>query len=110
MFKKSEGKFGQFMSRKEVAVWIGRALSSSEVAMRMILQLSDVMILQQQVIQALYEQRAAEPQSAEATEALQEMEQGLSKKLQGTLGEIRSQIQPILKSLDESCHTLEDML
>jgi hypothetical protein len=110
MFKKSEGKYGQIMTRKEVAVWMGRALSSSEVAMRMILQLSDVIILQQQVIQALYEQHAAQPQSAEVTEALQEMEQGLSKKLQGTLGEISGQIQPILRSLDESCQTLEGML
>lgn len=110
MFKRSEGKHGQIMTRKEVAVWIGRALSSSEVAMRMILQLSDVIILQQQVIQALYEQRAAQPQGDEATKALEEMEQGLSKKLQGTLGEIRGQLQPILKSLDESCQTLETML
>ena len=78
--------------------------------MRMLLQLSDVIILQQQVIQALYKGHTEQPQSGEADEALQEMEQGLSKKLQGTLGEIRGNIQSILKNIDDSCQGLEVML
>ena len=49
-------------------------------------------------------------QSPEANEAFREMEQGLSKRLQGTLGEIHDQIQPIIKSIDEACKTLEGML
>ena len=56
MFKKSNGKPSPIMTRKEVAVWVGRALSSSEVAMRMLLQAVDVITLQQQVIEALHEQ------------------------------------------------------
>jgi len=110
MFKKSDGKASPIMTRKEVAVWVGRALSSNEVAMRMILQLVDVITLQQQVIQALHEKMTTETQSSEASDALHEMEQGLSKKLQGSLGEIHDQIQPILKTIDESCRNLESML
>jgi hypothetical protein len=110
MFKKSRGNDRETMARQEVAVWMGRALSSSEVALRFLLQLVDVITLQQQVIQALYERQSAQTQSAEASEALREMEQGLSKDLQDRLGEIREQLHPILKSLDESCQTLEAML
>jgi hypothetical protein len=110
MFKKSRGKDSETMARQEVAVWMGRALSSSEVTMRFLLQLADVITLQQQVIQALYEGQSSQTQSAESSEALQEMEQGMSKNLQDRLNEIRDQIQPIIKSLDESCQTLEAML
>ncbi len=110
MFKKSKVKPNPIKTRKEVAVWVGRALSSNEVAMRMLLELADVITLQQQVIQALHEKISTNTQSPEASEALHEMEQGLSKKLLGTLSEIHDQIQPILKSIDESCKTLEGML
>jgi FtsZ-binding cell division protein ZapB len=110
MFKKSNGKPSPIMTRKEVAVWVGRALSSSEVAMRMLLQAVDVITLQQQVIEALHEKITMDTQSPEANEAFREMEQGLSKRLQGTLGEIHDQIQPIIKSIDEACKTLEGML
>ena len=110
MFKKSRGNESETMARQEVAVWVGRSLSSSEVALRFLVQLVDVVTLQQQVIQALYEGQSAQPQSAEASEALREMEQGLSKNLQDRLSEIREEIHPILKSLDESCQTLQAML
>jgi hypothetical protein len=100
----------EVMVRQESALWLGRALSSSEVGIRFLLQLVDVIRLQQQVIQALYEQQTGHPISPWTEEALKEMEQGLSKKIQQEMNEIDEQLQPILGSLDESCQTLENML
>jgi hypothetical protein len=85
-------------------------MSSNEVTIRLLLQLTDVITVQQQVIQALYEQSISPDVSDSAREALQEMDQGLSDKLQGKMSEINEQLQPILKIVDESCQNLESML
>jgi hypothetical protein len=110
MVKKKTGKTGEPMTRQEAAVWLGRALSSNEVAIRLLLQLTDVISLQQQAIQALYEQSVSFGESDATREAFQQLECGLSDDLQAKLNELRKQLQPILKMVDEACRNLENML
>src|SRR5215470_9634041 len=47
------------MSRQETAIWLGRAMSTSEVTLRVVLELLDVVAFQQAVIKQLYEQGQA---------------------------------------------------
>ena len=44
------------MSRQETAIWLGRAMSTSEVTLRVVLELLDVVAFQQAVIEQFYEQ------------------------------------------------------
>jgi hypothetical protein len=98
------------MPRQESALWLGRALSTNEVLLRALLQTMDIVQVQQQVIQALHERARADAQHGDPSEALEQMEQGLSAELQAKLADLREQLAPILDMVDESCRTLEGML
>jgi hypothetical protein len=98
------------MERHEAVVWLGRSMSTHEVSMRVILQLLDAITIQQNVIQALYERSAGIEGAQATTEALGQMDLGLTRDLLKRLGEVRDEIKPILSMVDESCRTLEKML
>lgn len=98
------------MGRKETAVWLGRALSTNEVTMRLLLQMADVVSVQGQVIQALHEQVQSRPLEASSEQILASMDADLPAVLQGKLAEIHDQLAPILKQVDESCKALEGMI
>jgi hypothetical protein len=104
------GKKSDIMERKETAVWLGRSMSTHEITMRMVLQLLDVVTIQQQVVQALYEKTQGEIDGGPPLEALEQLEQGLSDDILQRLTEIRGQITPVLQVVDDSCQTLEKML
>jgi hypothetical protein len=110
MLRRGRGKKSETMGRKETAVWLGRALSTNEVTMRLLLQMADVIAVQGQVIQALYERTHSKPLRASSEEVLEKMDADLSAVLQEKLAGIHDQLAPILEQVDESCKALEGMI
>ena len=100
----------QVMPRQESALWIGRSLSTNEVLLRTLLQMMDIAQVQQQVIQALHERLPASASNDQPSEAVERMEEGLSRELEAKLAGLREQLEPILSMVDESCQALEEML
>jgi hypothetical protein len=110
MLRKNRGAKAEMMGRKETAVWLGRALSTNEVTMRLLLQMADVISVQQQVIQALYERALSKQQGPASSESLERMDADLSTVMQKKLAGIHDQLEPILEQVDKSCRTLEGMI
>ena len=99
------------MSRQETALWLGRAMSTTEVNLRVTLQLMDVIDFQQRVIQALTEKvTPAQGDGQGLSGVLLEVDHGATKGILDKLVERRSELEPILKAVDEACHKLEGML
>jgi hypothetical protein len=98
------------MGRKEAAVWLGRALSTDELTLRLVLQLLDVMAFQQGVIQDLVEKAGAQSTNGHPTEAMKAMDAGASKRILQELNDLRGQIKPVLEAVEQSCTQLEKML
>ena len=102
---------GNVMGRQEAAVWLRSALSTNEVNLHVTLQLMDVIDFQQRVIQALAEKIAPQPgDGQQLTGALLEIEQGATKGILDKLVELRGELKPVLKGVDDACHKLEGML
>ena len=109
VFKRKSNGSGEYIDRHEAAVWLGRAMSTHEVSIRVIMQLLDAVTIQQNVIQALYE--ASQGVATEASaDAFEQMEVGLSRDLLLRIEEVRHELKPILEMVDQSCGTLKDML
>jgi hypothetical protein len=101
-----------FMNRKETSLWLGRAMSTSEVTLRSVLQLLSVIAFQQKAIQALYDQL----QSGTAEfltsppalrEALAPLNNGASQDILKKLAELEEQLKPVLEIVDQACAQLE---
>ena len=110
VFRRKSSVSGEYMERQEAAVWLGRSMSTHEVSIRVILQLLDAITIQQSVIQALYERIEGVADGGASEEALEQMDVGLSDDLRLRLEEVRNEIDPILKMVDQSCKSLEKML
>jgi hypothetical protein len=108
--KRHKGKEPEGMDRQEVAVWLGRSMSTHEVMLRVVTQLVDIVTLQQQVIQGLYDKSLGYSDGGPPVEALKRLDNGLSEDLMSRLAEISDQISPILGMVDDSCQELEGML
>jgi hypothetical protein len=100
----------QSMRRQEAAVWLGRAMSTNEVTLRVTLQLLDVITFQQRAIQALYEKSSPVSGNGQPTGVLLELEQDASKGILAKLTEVRDQLTPVLKVVDDACRQLEKMI
>jgi thiamine kinase-like enzyme len=97
------------MSRQETAVWLGRALSTNEVTLRVVLELLDVVAFQQAVIKQFYEQdhvvsvnhndQASEPEMSE-----------VSQKIVEKLTQLREELDPVLKTVEDACQQFEKMI
>jgi hypothetical protein len=107
---KSPGKSdpkNQFMNRKETSLWLGRSMSTSEVAIQTLLKLAPIIAFQQQVLQALVDlQQPGSPDAAQPA-AITEMKTGASQEILKTLSEIDEQLKPIAKAVDQACAQLE---
>jgi hypothetical protein len=99
------------MGRQEAAVWLGRAMSTNEVNLRVTMQLLDVIDFQQRLIQALYEKIAPIPGNGQPPASVfLEVDQGATKGILDKLTEWRSELDPVLKVVDDACRKLEGML
>lgn len=101
-----------FMNRKETSLWLGRAMSTSEVTLRSILQLLSVISFQQKVIQAMYDQlqsgnaKISWPSPA-AQGPLTELSNGGSQDILKSLAELEEKLKPVLQMVDQACAQLE---
>src|SRR6266568_117660 len=91
------------MSRQETAIWLGRALSTNEVTLRVVLELLDVVAFQQAIIKQLYEQ-------GHAVEPSLNIEPGTSQKIVEKLTQLREELDPVLKTVEDACQRLEKMI
>ena len=102
---------GNIMSRQEAAVWLGRALSTNEVNLRMTLQLMDIIDFQQRAIQALTDKLASQSGDGQHPAGpLFEVDQGATQGILNKLVELRGELEPVLKVVDDACRKLEAMM
>jgi len=100
----------EMVGRQEFAVWLGRAMSTSEVTLRVVVQLLDVISLQQQTIQAVFEGVRASHDDRSAKEVQKEFEQDSSAKILEQLADVRKELRPVLRAVDKACRQLKDMI
>lgn len=98
------------MSRQETAIWLGRAMSTGEVTLRVVLELLDVVAFQQAIIKQLYEQGQAVHLDGQATEPSLNIEPGTSQKIVEKLTQLREELDPVLKTVEEACQRFENMI
>lgn len=101
-----------FMNRKETSIWLGRAMSTSEVTLRSILQLLSVIAFQQKAIQALYDQLQSgtagfPPPSLSLQGSPADLGDGASQNILKKLAELEEQLKPVLEIVDQACAQLE---
>lgn len=100
------------MSRQETAIWLGRALSTNEVTLRVVLELLDVVAYQQAIIKQLFEQGHAGPMydHGQASEPSLNIEPGTSQKIVEKLTQLREELDPVLKTVEDACQRFEKMI
>jgi hypothetical protein len=98
------------MGRKEAAVWLGRALSTDELTLKLLLQLLDVVAFQQGVIQDLAQKAGSQSTNGKPSEAMKAMDAGAGKRILQELNDLRGQIKPVLDAVEKSCTQLEKMI
>ena len=97
-------------SRQETAVWLGRAMSTSEVALRVVTQMLDLIEIQQRTLQAMQEV-ITQSEGISIPEGLgQALKEGTSPETLKQLEEIRQELKPVLKAIDDACTKLERMI
>jgi|SRR5215470_2683962 len=98
------------MSRQETALWLGRAMSTSEVTLRVVLELLDVVAFQQAIIKEFYEQGLAMHLDVQADEPSLNIEPGTSQKIVEKLTQLREELDPVLKTVEDACQRFENMI
>jgi hypothetical protein len=98
------------MSRRETALWLGRAMSTSEVTLRVVLELLDVVAFQQAIIKQFYEQGQAVHLDGQANELSLDIEPGTSQKIVEKLTQLREELEPVLKTVEDACQRFENMI
>ncbi len=103
--KKNSGQF--IMTRKETAVWLGRALSTSEVNLQTMLKLVQIMIFQQKVIDELYKEIRESLDEVPKADIFVELDEGASGQILTKLEEIEEQLKPIATMVSQACEQLQ---
>jgi hypothetical protein len=106
--KKEELK--DVMSRRETAIWLGRAMSTNEVTLRVVLELLDVVAFQQAIIKEFYEQSHGTQDNGQTSEPSLEIEPGTSQKILEKLTQLREQLDPVLKTVEDACQQFEHII
>lgn len=100
------------MSRQETAIWLGRALSTNEVTLRVVLDLLDVVAFQQAALKQLTEQareRSLEKGSEEMVVG-QELEEEVAQKVVEKLARWREELTPVLQAVENACQQCEKII
>jgi hypothetical protein len=100
------------MSRQETTIWLGRAMSTNEVTLRVVLELLDVVAFQQAIIRQFYEhgQTVPAPDNGQASEPSLNIEPGTSQKIVEKLTQLREELDPVLKTVEDACQQFEKMI
>lgn len=114
MMRRQPGKDipAENMSRRETAVWLGRALSTNEVTLRVVLDLLDVVAFQQAAIKRLTErgQLRSSDEEGERTEEDQDLELDVAQKVVEKLARWREELTPVLQAVEDACQQCEKMI
>ena len=101
------------MSRQESALWLGRAMSTNEITLRVVLELLDVVAFQQAVIKDLYEPgttAGVNGQPSQPPESGLKIEPGISEKILEKLTQLREELNPVLKTVEDACQQFETLI
>jgi len=96
------------ISRQEAVIWLGRAMSTNEVTLRVVLELLDVVAFQQALLKNLTDQARAD--DVNGAEPPLEIEPGTAEKILEKLTQLREQVTPTLKVVEDACRQFEGML
>ena len=96
------------ISRQEAVIWLGRAMSTNEITLRVMLELLDVVAFQQAQLKNLTEHDTAGSEN-NAAPPLQ-IEPGTAEKILEKLTQLREQVTPTLKIVEDACRQFEEML
>lgn len=100
------------MSRQETAVWLGRALSTNEITLRVVMDLLDVVAVQQAAIKQLSEQGGDRslPGNGQVDQTTPPEESDILQKVVEKLTQWREDLTPVLKAVEEACQQFEEVL
>ncbi len=100
------------MNRQETALWLGRAMSTNEVTLRVVLELLDVVAFQQAIIKEFYEQGRAVPvhDNGRTSESSLPIDPDISHKIVEKLTKWREELDPVLKTVEDACQQFEKMI
>ncbi len=102
------------MKRQETALWLGRAMSTNEVTLRVVLELLDVVAFQQATIKEFYEQGHVAPtpgqDNGRTSESSLTIDPDISHKLVEKLTKLREELDPVLKTVEDACQQFEKMI
>ena len=100
----------KMMDQKEIAIWLGRAMSTSEITLRVVNQLLDVMMLQQHMIRVVANRLTYPEAESQLEEIQEELEGGSPSKIIEQLTSIQNDVKPVLRAVDDSCQKLKEMI
>lgn len=101
------------ISRQEAVIWLGRAMSTNEITLRVMLELLDVVAFQQALLKSMADRTAPgdAPSGLEnGAEPKLEIEPGTAEKILERLTQLREQVTPTLKVVEDACRQFEEML
>jgi hypothetical protein len=97
-------------SRQEIAIWLGRAMSTSEVTLRVVTQMLDLIHLQHLTLQSVHEIITQNEGISIPEELEKVLKEGTSPETFKRLDEMRQELKPVLKMIDDACKKLEKMI
>ncbi len=95
------------VGQQEFAVWLGRAMSTNEVTLRVVVQMLDMISLQQKTVQALVDHLAENGDSSQFEEIRNEFGQVGSAEILEQLEDVRKELEPVLDVVKKSCQQLK---
>lgn len=101
------------ISRQEAVIWLGRAMSTNEITLRVMLELLDVVSFQQALLKSMADRTTPGdvPAGVEnGAEPKMEIEPGMAEKILEKLTQLREQVTPTLKVVEDACRQFEEML
>ncbi|MCL4560911.1 MAG: hypothetical protein M1281_09885 [Chloroflexi bacterium] len=129
MFKGIKKPGDVFMNRKEVAVWLGRAMSTNDIILRTLLKMLPIMMYQQHAILTLlqHERRAGDeefnsgppkdkgeeappPPQVSSSDGQGDLSKDDIAKILEKLTEIETDLTPVAKMVDQACADLQKMI
>ncbi len=114
MFKGIKKPVDVFMNRKEVAVWLGRAMSTNDIILRTLLKMLPIMMYQQHAILSLLQQQKGEeappPLQASPPDGHKDLSKDDIAKILEKLAEIESDLTPVAQMVDKACADLQKMI
>ncbi len=98
------------MSRQDTAIWLGRAMSTNEVSLRVVLELLDVVAVQQAAIMEFHKQSIAAHNNSQASTPMLSSQQADSERILEKLTQLRELVMPVLKVVEDACQQFEKII